>query len=93
MALLIGLLGGLAYLGYALVVLRGQDLPLLASACAVVGLVFAGIAVVGAGATYRQAASGRAGTAFGVALMGGLAGIAAFGFLAAATVFGLLWRP
>jgi hypothetical protein len=90
--LAIGLAIGLGLMGYALLVERGQDVPFLAAACAVLGLVLAAYAITGAVSTYRAAADGRGGKAFGLALLGGMAAVSAFGLLALATIFGLLWK-
>jgi MFS family permease len=91
--LVLALLIGVALLGYALLVQRGQDVPFLAAACAVLGFALGAFAVTGVVGTYRAAADGRGGRAFGIAFLGGLAGIGAFGFLALAMIFGLLWKP
>lgn len=91
--LVIALVIGVALLVVALVVQRGQDVPFLAAACAVLGLALGAFAVTGAIGTYRAAADGRGGRAFGLAFLGGMAGIGAFGFLALAMIFGLLWKP
>ena len=90
--LTLGLAIGVVLLVVALVVQRAQDVPFLAAACAVLGLSLAAIAVTGAVATYRAAAHGRGGRAFGLAFLGGIAGIGAFGFLALAVIFGVLWK-
>ena len=90
--LAIGLAIGLGLMGYALLVERGQDVPFLAAACAVLGLALAAYAITGAVSTYRAAADGRGGKAFGLALLGGMAAVSAFGLLALATIFGLLWK-
>jgi hypothetical protein len=91
--LVLAVLIGAALLFVALVVQRGQDVPFLAAACAVLGFALAAFAVNGAVATYRNAANGRGARAFGLAFLGGLAGIGAFGFLALALIFGVLWSP
>jgi hypothetical protein len=91
--LLLALVIGVALVIVALVVQRGQDLPFLAAAFAVLGLSLAAIAVTGAIGTYRAAASGRGGRAFVLAFLGGVAGIGAFGFLALTLIFGLFWKP
>ena len=90
--LAIGLFIGVALLAFALVVQRGQDVPFLAAAAFVLGVVCAGYGITGAIATYKAAAYGRGGKAFGLAVLGGIAAIAAFGFLAMAVIFGLLWK-
>ena len=91
--LALGLVIGVGLMAYALLVQRGQDVPFLAAAAFVLGAVCAAYGVTGAIATYRAAADGRGGKAFGLAVLGGIFAIAAFGFLAMATIFGLLWKP
>jgi hypothetical protein len=90
--LAIGLVIGVALMAYAVIIQRGQDVPFLAAAAFVLGIVCAAYGITAAIATYRAAADGRGAKAFGLAVLGGIAVIAAFGFLAMATIFGLLWQ-
>jgi cation transport ATPase len=90
--LAVALVIGVALMVVALIVQRGQDVPFLAAACAVLGIALAAYAVTGAISIYRAAADGRGGRAFGLAILGGIAAVGAFGFLALATIFGLLWK-
>jgi len=91
--LALGLFIGVGLMAFALIVQRGQDVPFMAAAAFVLGMVCAGYGITGAIAVYKAAASGRGGKAFGLAVLGGIAAIAAFGFLALAVIFGLLWKP
>jgi MFS family permease len=91
--LALGLFIGVGLMAFALIIQRGQDVPLLAAAAFVLGVVCAGYGITGAIAVYQAAADGRGGKAFGLAVLGGIAAIAAFGFLAMAVIFGLLWKP
>ena len=86
----IALIGSLAYLAYALTVRDASQIPLLASGAVVLGIVFAGIAVVGARATWRSSVQGRDARAFAHAIVGGLAALAAAGCFAAAIILFLL---
>lgn len=90
--LAIALIGGLAFLAYAVVVRDQLQVPLMASGFAIVGLVFAAIAIVGAANVIRSGREGRDGLAFASALGGGVAGIVALMCLAAALVMALIWR-
>ncbi len=90
--LAIALVGGLAFLAYAVVVRDQLQVPLMASGFAIVGLVFAAIAIVGAANVIRAGREGRDGFAFASALGGGVAGIVALMCLAAALVMALIWR-
>jgi len=91
--LALGLFIGIGLMAFALLVQRGQDVPFMAAAAFVLGMVCAGYGVTGAIAVYKAAAAGRGGKAFGLAVLGGIAAVAAFGFLALAVIFGLLWKP
>jgi hypothetical protein len=85
--MLLALVGSLLYLAYAITVRDASSLPLLASGAAVLGIVFAGLAVAGAFSILRAGREGADGRAFGLAILGGLCAIAAFGCWAAAVVF------
>lgn len=90
--LAVALLGGLAFLAYAVVVRDQLQVPLMASGFAIVGLALAAIAVVGAANVIRAGREGRDGVAFATALAGGLAGMMGLMSLAAAVVMALIWR-
>src|SRR3954470_16009146 len=88
--IVIALIGSLAYLAYALTVRDASQIPLLASGAVVLGIVFAGIAIVGARATWRSSVQGRDARAFAHAIVGGLAALAAAACFAAAISLCLL---
>ncbi len=88
--IVVALIASLVYLLYALTVRDASQIPLLASGAVVLGLVFAGIAVVGARATWRSSVGGRDARAFGHAIIGGLAALVAAGCFAAAMILILL---
>jgi hypothetical protein len=83
--------GSIAYLVYAVTVRDATQIPMLASGAAVLGLVFATLAVAGAVATVRAARDDRPAASLGAAIVGGIAGVIAFGCFAAAAVLALLW--
>ncbi|HET7726980.1 MAG TPA: hypothetical protein VFK54_06585 [Candidatus Limnocylindrales bacterium] len=91
--LAVALVGSLAFMAYAVTVRDELQVPLLASGSAVLGLVFAALAITGAMATIHAAREERGRTAMLHALGGGIAAVIACGAFAAATIFGLLWRP
>jgi len=91
--LTVALLGSLAFMAYAVTVRDELQVPLLASGSAVVGLVFAALAITGAMGTLSAAREERGRDAMLYALGGGIAAVIASGAFAAATIFGLLWRP
>jgi hypothetical protein len=68
-----------------------RDIPMLASATLVFGVVFVALALTAGRATWRAAADGRNGHAFGLAVGGGVAAMVGFGALALAVVLVLIW--
>jgi hypothetical protein len=79
------------YLVYALTVRDATQIPLLASGAAVLGMVFAALALAGAIETVRAARDDRPGRSVVAAVFGGVAGIVACACFAAAAVLALLW--
>jgi hypothetical protein len=88
--ILIALVASVVYFAVALFVRDPSQIPLLASATVVLGLVFAAIAAVGARATWRSSVAGHDGRAFAHALFGGLAAIVSAGCFAGAAILFLL---
>ena len=91
--LIVAIVGPFLFLGYAVTVRDATQIPLLVAGLAVLGLVFATLAVTGAIATYRAAADGRSGRAFLLAFLGGIAGILAFVCFAWVIIGTLAYRP
>ena len=91
--LLIALIGSVGFLGYAITVRDPSQIPLLASGAAVLGIVFAALALAGAIGAVRAGREGAGGRAFAMALSGGIAAVIAFGCFGAAIVLALVWRP
>jgi hypothetical protein len=89
--LLIALLGGLAFLVYAVLVRDQLQVPLMASGFAVIGLVFAAMAVLALVSVVRAGRDGRDGSAVVTALFGGLIAVAALMSLAGAVIMSLIW--
>lgn len=90
--ILVALLGSVAYLAYAVTVRDASQIPMLASGAAVLGIVFAVLAVAGLVATWRAGTEGRGGRAFTSAVLGGVAAMIAAGCLAGALILALVWR-
>ncbi|TMF40971.1 MAG: hypothetical protein E6I26_01860 [Chloroflexi bacterium] len=90
MLIAVALVGSLAYLAYAVTVRDASQIPLLASGAVVLGIVFAGIAGVGARATWRSSVGGRDARAFAHAIVGGLAALVAAACFAGAVILFLL---
>jgi hypothetical protein len=89
--LLLAIAGSVGYLVYALTVRDATQIPLLASGAAVLGMVFAALALAGAIETVRAARDDRPGRSVVAAVFGGVAGIVACACFAAAAVLALLW--
>jgi hypothetical protein len=92
-AIAIALIGSLGLVIYAFLKRDASQIPLLATAATIFGIVLVVAAIGGALATYRAARAGRAGRAVVLALAGGFAAILAAGVLAFATILGLLYHP
>ena len=86
--LVIAVVGSLVFLALAIV---ARNIPLLASAAAVVGIVFVALAAVGGRGTWRAATDGRNRRALGLAVGGGLAAILGLASLAMAIDLALIW--
>ena len=89
--LLVAVVGSVGYLAYALTVRDATQIPMLASGAAVLGIVFAALALAGAIETVRAARDDRPGRSVVAAIFGGVAGIVAFACFAASAVLALLW--
>jgi len=89
----VALFGSVAYLAYAVTVRDASQIPMLSSGAAVLGIVFAALAVAGLVATWRAGIDGRGGRAFLSAMFGGVAAMVAAGCFAAAVILALVWRP
>ena len=91
--LAIALVGSGAFVLYALTVRESTQIPLLVAGAAVLGLVFAALALAGLISTYRAASEGDGGRAFALAILGGLSAVVAFGCFAGAVILTLVYRP
>jgi hypothetical protein len=87
-AMAIAVVGSLVFLALAI---GARDIPLLASACAVVGIVFIAVAALGGRATWRAATDARNGQALGLAVAGGLAAMIGLAAFAMAIDLALIW--
>ncbi|HEY3523881.1 MAG TPA: hypothetical protein VGK63_09260 [Candidatus Limnocylindrales bacterium] len=90
--LLVAIIGSLVYLAYAITVRDTQQIPLLASGAAVLGLVFLALAAAGGLATFHAGRDGHVGRALVVAIGGGIAGVISAGAFAFALVLALAYR-
>ena len=89
--LFVAVVGSAGYLAYALTVRDATQIPMLASGAAVLGIVFAAVALAGAIETVRAARADRPARSVVAAIFGGIAGVIACGCFAAAALLALLW--
>jgi hypothetical protein len=89
---IVALAGSILYLLYAITVRDASQIPLLASGAAVLGIVFAALAVSGGYGTIRSGQEGEAGRSILLAVGGGIAGMIAAGCFAVAVVLALAYR-
>jgi hypothetical protein len=90
--ILLALVGSAAYLAYAVTVRDASQIPMLVSGAAVLGIVFAALAISGLVATWRAGVDGKGGRALVSAIFGGIAALVAAGCLAAAVILALVWQ-
>jgi len=86
--LAIAVVGSILFL---LLAILARNIPLLASAAAVFGIVFVALAIAGGRGTWQAATDGRNRRAFGLAVGGGLAAIIGLASLAMAIDLALIW--
>jgi len=80
------MLGSLAFLGYVVVAVEVDQIPMLAAGVVALGASFAAVAVWSVFGMWRAASRARGGRAFVLAIVGGLAGLGAIGCFAVAAV-------
>jgi membrane-bound metal-dependent hydrolase YbcI (DUF457 family) len=88
----LAMIGSLAYIGYVVLRVRDNQIPLLAYGFVVLGASFAAIAVGSLIGMWRAASRSRAGRAFALAIFGGLAALAAIGSFTVAALSTLVWN-
>jgi hypothetical protein len=87
-ALGIAVIGSLVFLAIAI---GARNIPLLATAAGIVGIVFVALAVMGGRGTWQAAVDGEHGRALALAVGGGLSAIIGFASLALAIDLVLIW--
>lgn len=85
------LLGSLAYLAYVVAVIRDEQIKFLGVGFAILGASLAAIGIDALVGMWRAASRAEGGRAFGLAIIGGLAGLAAIGSFTATALSMLLW--
>ena len=86
------MLGSIAYIGYVVLRIEDNQIPLMAIGFVVLGASFAAIALWSLVGIWRAASRARGGRAFGLAIVGGLAGLGAIGCFAVAALSALVWN-
>jgi hypothetical protein len=89
----VALLGSLAYVAYAVLLVRDTSaIPMLASGAVVLGIVFIALAAMGGRGMLAAGRDGRNRDAFALAIGGGIAAMIGFGCFAGAVVLALVLR-
>jgi hypothetical protein len=83
--------GSLLFLGYVVLAVDEQQIPLLASGFAVLGASFAAIAIGSLLGMWRAASRAKGRRALLLAIAGGLAGLAAIGCFTVTALSALVW--
>lgn len=93
--LVIGLafVGSAAFIAYAVLKVRDTNqIPMLSSGFAVLGLALASIALACLIQLWRAGSSGATGRAVALGIVGGIVGLAAIGSFTATAILALLWK-
>jgi hypothetical protein len=88
----IALFGSAGFLAYSITVRDASQIPLLSSGAAVLGIVFAALAVAGVLATVQAGRDGQSGRAFVMAILGGVAAVIAAACFSSAAILALVWK-
>ena len=89
----IAFLGSAAFIAYAVLRVRDTNqIPMMSSGFAVLGIALAAMALGAVIQLVRAANSGQSGRAMVLGIAGGIAGLAAIGCFTAAALFALLWQ-
>jgi hypothetical protein len=86
------LVGSILFILYVVAVVRDEQIPMLAVGFTALGASFAAISVGAAVALWRSASRADSGRAFGLAILGGLAGLAAIGSFTVTALSMLVWN-
>jgi len=88
----LALVGSLIYIGYVVLAIDEQQIPLLAAGFAVLGASFVAIAIGMLVGMWRAASRAAGGRALLLAIFGGLAGLAAIGCFAVTALSAMVWN-
>ena len=84
--------GSIAYIGYVVLKVEDNQIPLMAAGFVVLGASLAAVAVWSVAGIWRAASRARGGQAFILAIVGGVAGVGAIGCFAVAALSALVWN-
>jgi hypothetical protein len=87
----VAMVGALAWIGYVVLAIDEEQIPLLAAGFAVLGACFVVIAVSALVGMWRAASRARAGRALGLAILGGIAGLGAIGCFTMTALAAMVW--
>lgn len=87
----LALVGSLAYLGWVVLAVDEDQIPLLAGGFVVLGASFAAIAIGALAGMWRAASRAEGGRALALAIVGGVAGMAAIGCFTVTALSAMLW--
>ena len=88
----LAMIGSIVFIGYVVLRVEDNQIPLMAAGFVVLGASLAAIALWCVGGIWRAASSARGGRALGLAIIGGVAGMAAIGCFAIAALSTLVWN-
>ncbi len=84
--------GSIAFIGYVVLRIEDNQIPLMASGFVVLGASLAAVAAWCVIGMWRAASRARGGRAFGLAVIGGLAALGAIGCFTVAALSALVWN-
>jgi len=88
----LGFIGSVAFLGYVVLAIDEQQIPLLAAGFVVLGVCFAATAIGALMGMWRAASRAEGGRALLLAIFGGFAGIAAIGCFTVTALSAMVWN-
>ena len=88
--LALAILGSIAFIGYVVLRIEDNQIPLMAAGFVVLGASLAAVALWCVVGIWRSASRARGGRAFLLAIIGGVAGLGAIGCFAVAAVSALI---
>ena len=90
--LALAIIGSIIYIGYVVLRIEDNQIPLMAIGFVVLGGSLAAVAIWCVAGIWRAASRARGGRAFLLAIVGGVAGLGAIGCFAVAALSALVWN-